>query len=453
MEVLFIATVGERFDRILGLIARFTDALLDDEYKDLAFKFLRDVRKIKRGILKDGQLNIWAASVVYSIVKINYLNDKTFKPYIPYSLIFEFYGVKKATIESKVQQLQEYMDFELGDSRYATEKAQNIQQYKFDLIKAKIRKFCNEKLNEEYKFLGYKLLEKLSELDNVPFMRGSLDIWAGSIMYTLSQLNLLYNKSFEPYMPQEEIRSYFNVKSSTILKRTSEIKKMLSLEVGDWEFSTEFARENIYSFLNSNQIDESNLCEICVSDSNPVIESLGCGLQTILIRKSKPPADKFLLFPSTLKRDFEKISNFFKNKHYSFSLINFQPNMEGEYSEVKYYAEVEDVFEKPIEDLASFREFQLYTRDYYDNYFNGQNPVIWILRVYKLNVARFLKKQSGSNKMTHPISLNGEPVIKSFKYSQEKQAIIDKKWEVEKKRHIKDLKKDNTLKSIDDRLY
>ena len=449
MEVLSIESVGERFDKIVQLIGRFCDTFLDDEYKNLAYNLLRDVRKIRIGILSEGQLNIWAASVMYAVVKINYLNDKSFKPYIPFSLIFEFFGVRKTTIESKVHQLQKYLEFTPGDKRYATSTARNIKKYKYDLIKSKIRKFCNEKLNEEYKILGYKLLDSLYELDDIPFLRGSLDVWAGSIMYTLSQINLLYDKSSEPYMPQEDIRSYFDVKSSTIIKRTSEIKKLLSLEVGEYEFSVEFAREK----LSESDFDISSMCMISVTDANPVIEALGCGMQSILVRKSHPPSEKFILFPSTFQESFEKSARFFKNKQYEFVKDNYHPKMEGEYSEVKYYAEVVDVIENPPGGISDFRSFQLYTSLYFDKYLNDDNCVIWILRVYKLPNSMFLLRQENSVHLMRGVNLEGEPVLDNLNFFKLKAEIMDTKWEAEKRHHIKEIKDGKTLKTIDDKLY
>lgn len=99
--------------------------------------------------------------------------------------------------------------------------------------------FCDEKLNEEYKTLCVGMIKKLGRKRNVPFLSGNLEIWAATIIYTIGNLNFLFDKSFEPYIPSSDIHDYFGTKSSTIASKSKIIKEMLKLsQFSSNEFAT-----------------------------------------------------------------------------------------------------------------------------------------------------------------------------------------------------------------------
>ena len=98
--------------------------------------------------------------------------------------------------------------------------------------------FCDEKLNEEYKELSIKLVEKLGIKHYVPFKRGKIEIWASAVIYALGQINFLFDKSFEPYATPDDICNYFNTKKSTVSNKAHDIRKMLNMGHFDEEFST-----------------------------------------------------------------------------------------------------------------------------------------------------------------------------------------------------------------------
>ena len=108
--------------------------------------------------------------------------------------------------------------------------------------------FCDEKLDEEYKELSIKLVEKLGRKHDVPFKRGKIDIWASAVIYALGQINFLFDESFEPYSTPDEICDYFNTKKSTVSNKAHDIREMLNMGHYDEEFSTQQLLENQPSF-------------------------------------------------------------------------------------------------------------------------------------------------------------------------------------------------------------
>lgn len=114
--------------------------------------------------------------------------------------------------------------------------------------------FCDEKLNDEYKELSIKLVEKLGRKHDVPFKRGKLEIWASAIIYALGQINFLFDKSSDPYSTPDEICDYFNTKKSTVSNKAHNIREMLNMGHFDEEFSTKDLLKSQPSFY----IDEKS---------------------------------------------------------------------------------------------------------------------------------------------------------------------------------------------------
>lgn len=129
-----------------------------------------------------------------------------------------------------------------------------------------VSSFCDEKLDEEYKELSIKLVEKLGRKHDVPFKRGKVEIWASAIIYALGQINFLFDESFKPYATPDDICNYFNTKKSTVSNKARDIREMLNMSHYDNEFSTEYLLERQPTFY----IDEESGLIIPESQINPM---------------------------------------------------------------------------------------------------------------------------------------------------------------------------------------
>ena len=118
-----------------------------------------------------------------------------------------------------------------------------------------VSEFCDDKLNDEYKQLAIKLVEKMGRKRDVPFKRGKLDIWASAVIYALAQINFLFDKSFEPYLSTDDICDYFNTKKSTVSQKASKISDMFNLA----PFDNEFSAKEISSEAPKVTVDENGL--------------------------------------------------------------------------------------------------------------------------------------------------------------------------------------------------
>jgi hypothetical protein len=121
---------------------------------------------------------------------------------------------------------------------------EHIKQKKEALIKM-IDDFADRYLDEDYKMLCRKLIDKMSRKKQVPFLSGRLEIWAAAVVYALGQINFLFDKSFEPYVSATDLCNYFGTSQSTTSQKAKIIRDMFKMRYFDEKFSTKrMLREN-----------------------------------------------------------------------------------------------------------------------------------------------------------------------------------------------------------------
>ena len=164
----------------------------------------------------------------------------------------------------------------------------------------------------------------------------------------------------------------------------------------------------------------------CLNEWNATLEALGQGKQTILIRKYGTTLNEFLLYPTVSYAIKDDVLDSFEDKE--FVKNNLLPNGDDAY-EVKYYATVEEVINKPSTRIGAFNKFHIWTRDHVKNYLGKKNAKIWVLRVYKLNEPQVLKKTRGMiyANVSKPIKLEGKPVIPDNEFNKLKEEILNTK--------------------------
>lgn len=103
--------------------------------------------------------------------------------------------------------------------------------------------FADQHLNEEYKMLCRKLINKMGRKRQVPFLSGRMDIWAASVVYALGKINFLFDKKSKPYVSALDLCDYFGVKKSTTSQKAKQILDMFKIGYFDSEFSTKSVSE------------------------------------------------------------------------------------------------------------------------------------------------------------------------------------------------------------------
>ncbi len=167
----------------------------------------------------------------------------------------------------------------------------------------------------------------------------------------------------------------------------------------------------------------------CLNEWNATVEALGHGKQTILIRKYSSTLKEFLLHPTisyTLKDDYLQS---FQTKYRKFVEENALPKKDGKKTEIKYYAKVDKVIEKPINRIGGFSKYHIWTNEHVRSYLGSNKAQIWILRVYKLKEPVMAEHGGGQMyvNLKVPISLEGiKPVLTDSEFSKIVQEIENK---------------------------
>ena len=163
----------------------------------------------------------------------------------------------------------------------------------------------------------------------------------------------------------------------------------------------------------------------CLNEWNATIEALGQGKQTILIRKYGTTLNEFLLYPTVSYALKDDVLNSFQDQ--DFAKDNLLPTGEDGTYEIKYYATVECVIEKPSSRIGAFNKFHIWTRDHVKDYLGRKEAKIWILRVYELDEPQMLKRNMGMRyaNVDKPVKLEGKPVLSDEEFEKLKEEILN----------------------------
>jgi len=158
----------------------------------------------------------------------------------------------------------------------------------------------------------------------------------------------------------------------------------------------------------------------CLNEWNAIVEALGNGLQTVLIRKYSTSLKEFLLYPTrsyTMKEDFLKA---FKKEYRDFAAKNSHPQMKDDQVFVKYYAKVIDILERPKNRLGKINKYHVWAPEHVRSYI-PQKAYIWILRVYELEKPVYTERSKGIVYATtkKSVDISGiKPVIDNGKFNE-----------------------------------
>ena len=107
--------------QLIPLTAAFCQTHLDAEYEALCQK-LADKMARKRAVpFLSGRLEIWAAAVVYTIVGINFLFDKTFQPYARTDSMRDYFRASMRTVSQKTRLIRDMSKMVCYDPEFSTE--------------------------------------------------------------------------------------------------------------------------------------------------------------------------------------------------------------------------------------------------------------------------------------------------------------------------------------------
>ena len=102
--------LAEQFAAITALTDDFCAQHLNDEYRQVIHSLVGTLARKRPSPLLKGKESIWAAAVVHTIGRINFLDDPAQTPHCKRTVIFEFFGVVESTGQTKSREIQKLLD-------------------------------------------------------------------------------------------------------------------------------------------------------------------------------------------------------------------------------------------------------------------------------------------------------------------------------------------------------
>lgn len=90
-------------------------------------------------------------------------------------------------------------------------------------------RFCREHLDDEYGALCIKLIRRLARKRPSPFNTGEIRVWVGAVLYTLGQVNFLFDSTQRPHMRFDELSRQTGVSKSALATKARLIMNLLRI--------------------------------------------------------------------------------------------------------------------------------------------------------------------------------------------------------------------------------
>jgi len=110
----------ERLKEIEALVVSFCVEHLNEDLQGYALRLCDTLgRKRKISIIR-GKREIWAASIIYVIARLNFLFDPENELFLSADTICDFFGTKKSTIGNKATQIENACNLGMGAQGYCS---------------------------------------------------------------------------------------------------------------------------------------------------------------------------------------------------------------------------------------------------------------------------------------------------------------------------------------------
>ena len=109
-----------KINTIKEIIHDFCAKHLNEELESYALRLCDTIGRKRKLTITRGKKEIWAASIVYVIARLNFLFDKENEYYITTDTICNFFKTKKSTIGNKATQIEKACKLGLGAESYCS---------------------------------------------------------------------------------------------------------------------------------------------------------------------------------------------------------------------------------------------------------------------------------------------------------------------------------------------
>ena len=111
----------DKIDNILQLANSFCNKYLNKEYLRIIMGTIEEYFEIDPKAFNLGKAEIWASSFIWAIGSVNFLGDKSFKPYASLNDICKIFGTKNSTVGNKAGKIRQKLDINHFNDEYLLE--------------------------------------------------------------------------------------------------------------------------------------------------------------------------------------------------------------------------------------------------------------------------------------------------------------------------------------------
>jgi hypothetical protein len=104
----------ERLNEIKDLVLAFCEEHLDEELYGYALELCDMLGRKRKISITRGKKEIWAASIIYVIARLNFLFDPESEFFISADTVCDFFSAKKSTVGNKATQIEKACNLGLG---------------------------------------------------------------------------------------------------------------------------------------------------------------------------------------------------------------------------------------------------------------------------------------------------------------------------------------------------
>jgi len=108
------AKKDERLKEIKGLVVSFCVEHLNEELKSYVLRLCDTLNRKQKISIASGKKEIWAASIIYVIARLNFLFDSKNELFFSADTICNFFGTKKSTVGNKATQIEKACNLRIG---------------------------------------------------------------------------------------------------------------------------------------------------------------------------------------------------------------------------------------------------------------------------------------------------------------------------------------------------
>lgn len=110
-------------------IQYFCRKYLNPELEAYALKLLDTVMRSRKLNISRGKKEIWAASIIYVIARLNFLFDNVNEYFITIDIICDYFNTKKSTTGNKATQIEKACRISMGDKRFCGEEVSSMFEF------------------------------------------------------------------------------------------------------------------------------------------------------------------------------------------------------------------------------------------------------------------------------------------------------------------------------------